>query len=157
VLEVADRLHERVAKALAPAGLSYEAYRVLVHLGRSKDALDVGGLASACQGGGSTVTEILAGLETEGLVRVVAGGQGRGTRAQLTELGLARACDASKRLHRTAAEFASVLDASERASLGRLFGRVLGDEPGPVSPRAPSPPRRSEFARAPGARRPATR
>jgi DNA-binding MarR family transcriptional regulator len=124
VLEAADRLHGRVAKALAPAGLSYEAYRVLAHLARSKDALDVYRLASVGRRGGSTVVEILNALEAEGLVRVVDGGQGRNARAQVTDLGVARAYNGSKQLDRTAAEFASALDAPDRAALGRLFGRL---------------------------------
>jgi len=126
VLEVADRLYERVAQALAPGGLTFAAYELLAQLREAKGPVRVDDFADAHGCALATVLDVLHRLEAEGLVAM----QADRLVAELTPLGSARVLDCSRRLHAPLAEFAAAFDARERVALSRLLRRVPRRAPG---------------------------
>lgn len=123
ILEIATGLRSHLTRALAPAGLSYEAFRMLAELDRPDGSWGPGPRTPAMQSGpAATRAEILTRLEADGLIRAVDGAphpEGVG----LTDLGVVRLAEVSEQWERTTADFMSALGPTERAALGRLLGR----------------------------------
>ncbi|HET9947637.1 MAG TPA: MarR family transcriptional regulator [Longimicrobiales bacterium] len=124
-LDVADRLHERVAQAMTRVGLSFPKFEVLKHLRDAGEPMTLGCLAEGQSCARSNITQLVDRLESEGLVRRVADPKDRrSVRAELTDAGLARLVEGETQLDLVRAEFAASLSAPERSELGRLLEKL---------------------------------
>jgi DNA-binding MarR family transcriptional regulator len=124
-LDVADRLYERLAMALARVGLSYAKYEVLKHLRDAPEPVTLGALAEGQRCARSNITQLIDRLESEGLVRRVDDPvDRRAIRAELTEEGSVLLEEGATQIDLVRAEFAASFTARERQELGRLLGKI---------------------------------
>jgi DNA-binding MarR family transcriptional regulator len=123
-LDVAERLYEQIADALARAGLSYAKFEVLQYL-HQHGPVSLGALADCQRCARSNITQLIDRLESEGLVRRVDDPDDRrGIRAELTPLGAERAEEGATQMALVRAQFAASFNAPERAELSRLLGKL---------------------------------
>jgi DNA-binding MarR family transcriptional regulator len=124
-LDVADRLYERLATALARVGLSYAKYEVLKHLRNAQEPVTLGALAEGQRCARSNITQLVDRLESEGLVRRVDDPTDRrAIRAELTEEGAVLLEEGATQIDLVRAEFAASFSARERQELGRLLSKI---------------------------------
>jgi DNA-binding MarR family transcriptional regulator len=124
-LDVTEKLYERIAQALARAGLSYAKYELLKHLRDANGSVSLGVLAEAQQCARSNITQLIDRLESERLVRRVDDPDDRrGVRAELTPEGATLADEGTTQIDVVRAQFAACFTAAERAELARLLTKV---------------------------------
>ncbi|WP_433798889.1 MarR family winged helix-turn-helix transcriptional regulator [Actinomycetospora sp. CA-084318] len=122
-------LAPRLARTLAPVGLSPTQFGVLVQLDNTPGATS-SELARACLMTPQSMSELLPGLEAAGYVERAATGRGRPAPVHLTEAGhdvLARATPLVEHADRPEA---LGLDAEELAALTALLNRIAAQVSG---------------------------
>jgi len=127
VLEVGNRLHQRVAEVLGSVRLSHPAYQVLAHLQTGTGRSDVDRLARLLRRPVGELSRVVGGLAGQGLV-LVSPDRGNGVPAQvtLTPPGSARALEGRMQIDIVLLDFAARFGAAERTTLRRLLGKVAG-------------------------------
>lgn len=127
VLEVGNRLHQRVAEVLGSVGLSHPAYQVLAHLRTGTGRSDIDRLARLLRRPVGELSLVVGGLAGQGLVLVSPdGGNGVPAQVTLTPLGSARALEGRMQIDIVLLDFAARFGAAERTTLRRLLGKVAG-------------------------------
>ncbi len=122
VLDVADRLYERVGAVLRPVGLSYPGYELLERLYRTGGALSMERLAHAHGCGTPTLRALVERLERDGLIAV--GRTSSAVEIALEPAGRVRTLVARTRIAAVSGEFRSAMEGADRVVLGRLLSRV---------------------------------
>ena len=126
ILDVADRIYDRVEEALSVLNLSYPKYEVLKHLLEAGDAVSLGALAEGQSCARSNITQLVDRLEADGLVRRVADPEDRrSVRAELTHLGVTRAQEGKAQMDQVIGEYEAPFTAEEREELSRMLSKLL--------------------------------
>ncbi len=122
LLETAGAYEARIEAALKTLGLSKTLYVTLAQLAHAQGPLTLRALAEGQHCAPSNITQKMDRLAKDGLVRRVDDPEDRRSiRAELTELGRARAAAALRAVEGIQADLESSLSASERETLVRLL------------------------------------
>jgi DNA-binding MarR family transcriptional regulator len=125
LLSAAHGLEAKVEEALERAGLSAPKYTVLSALVAAPNPLSLGELAAAASCVRSNMTQLVDRLEADGLVRRVHCPEDRRlVHAEITTEGRTRQANGSEEIAALHRDFASKVDAQDRAALQRLLSAL---------------------------------
>jgi MarR family transcriptional regulator for hemolysin len=112
----------RLEEGLKAVGLSPAKYQVLEQLAKAGEPVPLRLLAEESQCVASNITTLIDRLEADGLVRRVDDpADRRSKRAELTELGAAKAKDGAEAVAQLEASFAASLGPTERLALEKVL------------------------------------
>jgi len=127
VLEAAERVRARLEAELVQVGLSISKFDAMDQLIAAGEPLTLGDLASRLQCVRSNITQLVDRLESDGLVkRGTCPEDRRAVRAMVTPIGRERHAAGVAAIRGVQGALAGRLDATERDSLVRLLGALIG-------------------------------